>query len=165
MSSLIQPYHGTSAVGQLMIQYCIDLAFILQYPRHELQACGTVPWSLHSWILPGFSWLEHMLVSITLTCQCNISWDLHFFPVSWLCIPVSWLCIPVSWLCIHVSWLRIPVSGPPCLFLMRISSTAPWKTLLSHSYQMLSLYFWNVYRSLFCCVNAQDFSSQLFSEN
>ena len=153
MSSLIQPYHGTSAVGQLMIQYCIDLSFILQYPRHELQACGTVPWSLHSWILPGFSWLEHMLVSITLTCQCNISRDLHFFPVSWLCIPVSWLfipvswlcipvswlCISVSWLCIHFSWMRIPVSGPPCLFLMRISSTAPWKTLLSHSSQMLTL--------------------------
>ena len=58
------------------------------------------------------------LVHIISTCWCNIFWDLHFYPVS---------------------WLGIPVSSLPCLALVKISSTGSLKTLLSHSFQMLIL--------------------------
>ena len=71
----------------------------------------TVPWAFHPWILPCSFCLEHMLVSITSSCQYKILWYLHLFPVS---------------------CLGIPVSGLPHIFLVRTFSTFLWKTLLFH---------------------------------
>ena len=56
---------------------------------------------------------------ITISCQYNIYWDLHLFPVS---------------------WSNIPVSGLSRLSLLRISlTTLLKKTLLFHSSYMLTL--------------------------
>ena len=51
----------------------------------------TVPWAFHLWILPGSFFLERMLVSTTSSCEYDIPWYLHNFPVSWLSLPVSGL--------------------------------------------------------------------------
>ena len=88
---LTHPYHG-----MLAVQHCLDLTFLLQLLRHKNRHVSFYsalhsPMSISSLNSTRLFFLERMLVSTTSSCEYDIPWYLHNFPVSWLSLPVSGL--------------------------------------------------------------------------
>ena len=91
MYPLTHQYHG-----MLAVQHCLDLTFLLQLLRHKNRHVSFYsalhsPMSISSLNSTRLFFFERMLVSTTSSCEYDIPWYLHNFPVSWLSLPVSGL--------------------------------------------------------------------------